>query len=706
MRVRFLFLGMWFAAAGLGLCGCGLRSEAPRVEGQVQLAGRTDFEGVKVYLPGTARVSFTDSQGRFVLDQLPAGQVEMVIEAEGFQPVRRPLTLEAGQTYRITQPIQLTPVSLEAEKGRLRGTIALEGEETGEGTLILLQGEAGSTTYATDSNGHFDVDGLLPGLYQMYVLRSGYMTWREEIEIVAGEELDLGEVTLSTGDRTEEATPTAIRGRVTLEEGGDPSGVLVSVEGTSWVSVTDESGRFELSRVSPGRHSLSFQKLGYETRKVKDLVLQPGATEEVQVVLTPQEVGPTTGSVEGFVQFEGGYETDLSGIQIMLQASLTYQATTEPDGRYSFTGVSPGLYRLRAEAEGVEPYELLGVSIQAGQKTRVPPIVLAREPEEPVVAEAKTELSGTALLSGQSNHQGILVQIEGTSLLTTTDARGAYTFHDMPTGVFRLAFHHQGFQSEILEDVPVVQGQSLTLGPVTLEQEQVKPYVLSTEPHDGAAGVRVDAFVDVVIIFSERMDGGSLKRAFSVTPPVAHRSYFGGESSKSGNDRLHVQFQRQGSPTIQLNQEYTIGIRESARSLLGVEMGEPYEFSFETSGPLIVKTFPEDGAENLFFSVDDYLIIDFNTQVDYASFMRSLDISPRPASEPILLPERVPAGNRVKLEADFADDTRYTVTIDSRVRTPDGKPFDNTPYRFSFRTGSIQEEEDAIDDLILDRDYR
>ena len=135
-------------------------------------------------------------------------------------------------------------------------------------------------------------------------------------------------------------------------------------------------------------------------------------------------------------------------------------------------------------------------------------------------------------------------------------------------------------------------------------------------------------------------------------------------------------------------------------------MGEPYEFSFETSGPLIVKTFPEDGAEDLFFGVDDYLIVDFNTQVDYASFMRSIRINPHPVSEPILLPERVPAGNRVKLEVDFNDNTLYTVTISQRVRTPDGKPFENTPYRFSFRTGAIEEEEDAIDDLILERDYR
>ena len=44
----------------------------------------------------------------------------------------------------------------------------------------------------------------------------------------------------------------------------------------------------------------------------------------------------------------------------------------------------------------------------------------------------------------------------------------------------------------------------------------------------------------------------------------------------------------------------------------------------------------------------------------------------RPLSEPILLPEKIPVGYRVKLEVDLQDDTTYTVTISSRARTPEG----------------------------------
>ena len=89
--------GVWVVAFGLTLYGCGRQPATPRVEGQVQLAGQGEPEGVKVFVPGTARVCYTDGQGRFALDQLPVGEFEMVVEKEGYQPERRPLTLKDQQ---------------------------------------------------------------------------------------------------------------------------------------------------------------------------------------------------------------------------------------------------------------------------------------------------------------------------------------------------------------------------------------------------------------------------------------------------------------------------------------------------------------------------------------------------------------------------------------------------------------------------------
>jgi len=690
---------------GLALHGCGRQPAPPRVEGQVQLAGRSNFEGARVFVPGTARVSYTDGQGRFVLDRLPLGEFEMVVEMEGYQPVRRALTLEAGETYRIVQPIQLSPFPLQAELGGIRGTVVLEDQEEREGTMVMVQGQGVNRTLAVDpSSGLFAIESLLPGRYQLHAFKSGYVTYGDEVEVAAGEDVEFGEIVLAAGESVRTATRAGIWGRVTLEDSGDASGVLVSVEGTSWLAMTDESGRFELSGVSLGRHDVAFQKSGYETEKVKGVVLRPGSSKRLEVALASRKTGPQSGAVKGFVQFEGGFDTDLSGIKIVLEASLTYQTTTAANGGYLISAMAPGLYRLRVEGEGIEPYDLLGISIRAGETTSVPLIVLSRS-ETLVSEEMETQLAGIALLDGRSDHQGTLVQIEGTNRLTTTDSQGLYTFQDVPTGVYRLAFHHAGFRSEAVEDVQILRGQSWTLGPVTLFEELERPYVLETDPADRATGVKVDEFIDIIVVFSQRMDGASVKRAVTIMPPVKHQVYFGGGSTKSDADRLHIRFFRDGTPTIELDQEYMVRIDKKARSLLGVEMEEPHEFSFRTSGPLIVYNYPEDGADDVFLTYDDYIILDFNTRVDYASFMKSLSINPRADSEPILLPEKVPAGARVKLEIDLKDDTLYTVTVSPRVRTPEGKRFDNTPYQFSFRTGSIEGKEDAIDDLIFERDF-
>jgi hypothetical protein len=48
------------------------------------------------------------------------------------------------------------------------------------------------------------------------------------------------------------------------------------------------------------------------------------------------------------------------------------------------------------------------------------------------------------------------------------------------------------------------------------------------------------------------------------------------------------------------------------------------------------------------------------------------------------------------------ENTRYTVTIGSQVRTLDGKRVENSPYEFHFRTTSLGAMGDAYDENYLD----
>lgn len=699
-------LGLIFGIGMMLFLGCGrIFSGNPRIEGTVRLEGQSNHEGVKAFVPGTARVAYTDREGRFLLDQLHPGAVELVLEKEGYQPHRQKLTLKTGQIHRMTQAINLLPLQADSLGGGIRGSLSLQGQKDAGGALILVQGEGFHATANTDSTGKFALMNLPPGIYQFFAFKPGYVTYSESVEVIAGEDLEFDQIQLTTGESTQdqESVPAlVVQGRARLDGKTDHSGILVSVDGTSLVSITDENGRFILQDFPSGAQNVSFRKAGYETARLQNVVAT--ATEEITMNLQPETAAPQTGSVEGFVQFEGGFATDLSGVQIVLEGKLTYQTKSQASGAYRISGVEPGLYQLTATTDGYEPYELLGVQVRPGESTFVPYLVLSPREELITAFSDASELSGSVRLDNKTNHQGILVQLEGTHLLTLTDDQGEYVFQDVATGIYRVVFNYSGYRSERIESVQVIQGQSVTLGPVTLYPERDRPYVLFTEPGDRTQGVPVDEFMDILVVFSERMDERSVRQAVQITPQVSHRIYFGSEHPQSGNDRIVIRFQKEGSPTIQLQQEYRIEIAQSAQSLMGEELGEPYVFSFVTSGARIVRVFPHDGETEVFLGINNYIIVDFNARINYSTFLQSVTIQPNPPSKPIMFPERVPSGDRVKLEVDLRDDTRYTVTIGTRVRTTDGKPVENTPYRFSFRTGSIEGTEDYIDDLIFSRE--
>ncbi len=87
----------------------------------------------------------------------------------------------------------------------------------------------------------------------------------------------------------EPAGTAAVRGRVTDAETGGPLAVVtVRVLGTDRSVITDDDGRFRITRLSPGTHSLAFQTLGYRTRVVEaELVAGEVATLAVALASAP-----------------------------------------------------------------------------------------------------------------------------------------------------------------------------------------------------------------------------------------------------------------------------------------------------------------------------------------------------------------------------------------------------------------------------------
>jgi hypothetical protein len=84
------------------------------------------------------------------------------------------------------------------------------------------------------------------------------------------------------------------------------------------------------------------------------------------------------------------------------------------------------------------------------------------------VTEEQGVLRGTAQLFGRKEHGGIAIQIEGTSLSTTTGADGTFELTGVPAGTVVLSAAFSPYQPERVLDVAVVADETVTLDPVIL----------------------------------------------------------------------------------------------------------------------------------------------------------------------------------------------------------------------------------------------
>ncbi|MGD8700432.1 MAG: carboxypeptidase-like regulatory domain-containing protein, partial [Gemmatimonadales bacterium] len=79
-------------------------------------------------------------------------------------------------------------------------------------------------------------------------------------------------------------------GRVVDATTGAPvAAAAVRVLGTVLVAFADDSGRFELRSVPPGRQSLSAERFGYAPRQMEVQVRSAGRTE-IEIALEPRAV--------------------------------------------------------------------------------------------------------------------------------------------------------------------------------------------------------------------------------------------------------------------------------------------------------------------------------------------------------------------------------------------------------------------------------
>lgn len=393
--------------------------------------------GVKVELGRGA----TAADGTFRFEHLPAERVFLQVRPEAHEGVWERIAIVDGQTHRL---------EIELARGQ---TIA--GRVLDAVTRAPIAGAQVSDSWTfghrveSDADGRFSLAGVGIGTHEeLHVRAEGYAGASRPVTSVRGKDC---EFLLARG--------SVVTGRFVGQDGAPAQGIYAALgvsysdiqgmENTDWVRASvDSAGLFSARGLQPNRHYWLFARgVGYGTRTYAlPRPLADGESFDLgDVVLLPQ------GRVEGrVVNDEGdpvaGTEVSLRGTNADADRWLaapsppervtqftTRSVDTDGRGRFRFSGVSAGTYRLMVRGAGRGASVSQEVELLDGQATEGVEIVLpigevlggvVKRSDGQPVADLRPEI--WLMAWGESGTESATVQPDGTFRFAGVE-EGEYT---------------------------------------------------------------------------------------------------------------------------------------------------------------------------------------------------------------------------------------------------------------------------------------
>ena len=312
---------------------------------------------------------------------------------------------------------------------------------------------------------------------------------RTGVSPLSGKAHNLGSIVLSPNG--------TIHGSVVL--GGDSKtseGVDVFLDGTPYATRTDSNGEYVIKDVLQGSYSMVFRKDGYITQS-RDMVVFSSNPSEV-----PSIEVPSVSLVMGSCTLKGtvGYEdrTDMSEVNVVLIGSngeVCRTSMTEKDGSFSFEGVSPDAYTIRAGADGYTTIDKR-ISISMGESYVVPMGSLTN---------ICGSITGTVTTNDSGLKSGVKVRATASdgkrSYETSTDEAGLYTLSNVLHGDYVLIFEKEGYET-CTSNVTVEPGRTSTADAQLKSRFGSIRVIVSFVDKDDPTGIVVNVYRNGTLVFS------------------------------------------------------------------------------------------------------------------------------------------------------------------------------------------------------------
>ena len=286
--------------------------------------------------------------GRFELEDVPAGKWDVEVSASGYQRGRAAgIGVEEGGSaegveVRLTRGAAILGRVLEARSGRPVLDASVRADAATGGPRFPRMGlEPGDNEASSDADGRFEITGLGPGPYRV---TASHPSWTETTtsvdlkEAPVSVEIRLGRGGTLTGTVVSGAHPVAGASVVLAAAGEGFRGPF----GGEQEAISDDAGRFLFERLTPGRYAATASLRGQSSPPVDVALPTADAAQDVSLVLA--EGATIRGRVSGLP------EAARANVSVSARGPESYFASTRTgsDGTFELTGAPRGSIALNA----------------------------------------------------------------------------------------------------------------------------------------------------------------------------------------------------------------------------------------------------------------------------------------------------------------------------------------------------------------------
>jgi hypothetical protein len=186
------------------------------------------------------------------------------------------------------------PLVARAQAGQLSGIVTDQGTGRPVAAVQVLRPGLDRGTLS-QPDGTFTITNVPAGSYVVVAQRIGFAETSHQVTVAAGSttvlEISIAPPVLGLQPIAARGYPAAV-GRVTgtvydLETGGPLQGAWVTLQGFPVGSLSDTDGRFSLTNVPAGIHTLVAQRIGFQEARHIEISVLSGANTTLDVVMNP-----------------------------------------------------------------------------------------------------------------------------------------------------------------------------------------------------------------------------------------------------------------------------------------------------------------------------------------------------------------------------------------------------------------------------------